>query len=363
MNKASWSRFVIFALAFNTLVAHAQQRPGQSGQPNAGSFPQYDDRRDPQRPQQPQQPSRPQQPQQPSQPIPPVVTQPSRPIPQQPQYPQYPQPQDDRWGRPDRDDRHHGPQYPGPQYPQQYDRDVAAFSLVSLRVNRDLYAGGSLDLEQLVQEQLGQTLLNAEIERIAVEGDPSGRVGQAMVGVELNGRLTGPMKPLSFQSRMVPLQVNSYEQIRTLRLIVSGSARIMDISIRVGNVRPQYNPYPQQPQYPGPSYPQPFPQQLPARILVNQEISPSWPLDLSTLTREYATVRTLRLETSLRSRIAANLTVINRYGQTVGRAMISSGITLVVITQQSSLSDLRIFTDYPVLVGSIEAELDRPYGR
>lgn len=337
MNKASWSRIVILAIALNTIAAHAQQRPGQPQGPNSGSFPQYDDRQNPQRPDRPnrpQEPSRPLPPTQPTQPLPPVVIQPlppTRPIPQQP-YPQ--------------------------QYPQQYERDVAAYSLVSLQVNRDLYAGGAIDLTQLVREQLGETLENAEIERVAVEGDPSGR-GSAMVGIELNGRMVGQMKPLSFQSRMVPLQVNSFEQARSLRLIVNGSARIMDVSIRVGNVRPQYNPYPQ----PGPSYPQPYPQQMPSRILVNQEISPSWPLDLSTLTREYATVRSLRLETNLRSRIAANLTVINRYGQTVGRAMISSGSTLIVITQPSALSDLRIYTDYPVLVGSIEAELDRPYGR
>lgn len=247
-----------------------------------------------------------------------------------------------------------GQPYPQPypqQYPQQYDRDVAAYSLVQLHINRDLYSGSALDLTQLVQDQLGETLINAEIDRVVVEGDPMMR-GQALVGVELNGRLVGPMRPLSFSTRMLPLQVNSIEPVRSLRLLVNGQARIGDVSIRVGNVRSQYSPIP---------VPQPLP--IPSRLYVNQEISPSYPLDLAAFTREFSAVRSLTLETTVRGYGNAELTLISRQGQIVGRAIAIQGRTIILLTIPTALSDIRIFTQVPVLVSAIDAEFDRPIGR
>lgn len=127
-----------------------------------------------------------------------------------------------------------GPQIPqGPHYPRVY--PVAAHSLVTLEIHQDIH-GRDLPLEQLVRQQLGQTLQGAEIERVVVEGDPVGR-GQAMVGVRLNSRLASQMKALSYSSRMLPLPVSSSEAVRSLELVVQGSARIQRISIRIGRVR------------------------------------------------------------------------------------------------------------------------------
>lgn len=119
--------------------------------------------------------------------------------------------------------------------PREY--PVAPNSLVQLRINQNMSYGGQISLDQLVRDQLGQSLQGAEIERVIVNGDPMGR-SQASVGVELNGRLVGPMKFLSIGQRMLPLQVNSFEQVRSLRLIVQGPAQITEVSIRVGRVRP-----------------------------------------------------------------------------------------------------------------------------
>jgi hypothetical protein len=151
---------------------------------------------------------------------------------------------------------------------------------------------------------------------------------------------------------MHPIQVQSFEEVRSLKLIVLGSARIMDINIRIGQVRPQY---PQGPQFP--------PMPSTSRILVNQEISASYPLDLANFTHEYAQVRSLTLETSLRGYANSEITLMSRQGYIVGRSLVSHGRTIILLSTPTALSDIRIFTQSPVLVGSIEVELDRLYGR
>lgn len=234
------------------------------------------------------------------------------------------------------------PQGPFPQREIQ----VSPHTLITVRLNQDVI-NGEVPLKRLIKEQLGLSLDGAQIERVAVEGMPLGRAASA-VHVEINNRIASQVRYLSGTQRRTPLQVNSFEEIRSLRLVVSGAARIMDINIRIGAVRPSYNPIPV-----------PVPLPLSVRLHVNQEISPSYPLDLALLSRERSIVSSLAVETNLRVRIAANMTVINRQGQIVGRAMIASGITHIALTQPSVLSDLRLFTDYQVGVLGIEAQLER----
>ncbi|MES2527080.1 MAG: hypothetical protein V4598_08325 [Bdellovibrionota bacterium] len=237
-------------------------------------------------------------------------------------------------------------QGPGPQREVQ----VAANSLVSLRVNQDFTRGGEIQIERLVREQLGQTLQGAQIDRIAVEGSPIG-YGQASIQIELNGRIAGTPRALSAGQRMHPIQLQSLEEVRSLRLLVSGSARIMDINIRIGQVRPQFPQGPQGPQ--GPQFPSS------SRIIVNKEISPAYPLDLALLTRELSPVRSLTIETSSRGYAAGELTLMSRQGHTIGRALIAQGRTIVLLTIPTAAADIRIFTQSPVQVGSIEMELER----
>lgn len=234
------------------------------------------------------------------------------------------------------------PQGPLPQREIQ----VSPHTLITVRLNQDVI-NGEVPLKRLIKEQLGLSLDGAQIERVAVEGMPIGR-SAATIHVEVNNRIASQVRYLSGTQRRTPLQVNSFEEIRSLRLVVSGAARIMDINIRIGAVRPSYNPIPV-----------PVPLPLSVRLHVNQEISPSYPLDLALISRERGVVNSLAVETNLRVRIAANMTVINRQGQIVGRAMIASGITHIALTQPSVLSDLRLFTDYQVGVLGIEAQLER----
>jgi hypothetical protein len=123
----------------------------------------------------------------------------------------------------------------------------------------------------------------------------------------------------------------------------------MDINIRIGNVRPVYSPIPQ-----------PLPQH--SQIFVNQEISPSYPLDLALFTRELSLVRSLTLETSSRGR-SGEITLMSRQGHIIGKALIAQGRTVILLTQPMAAADIRIFSQSQVFVGSIEMELDRPFGR
>ncbi len=228
------------------------------------------------------------------------------------------------------------------------EQQVAPNSLVTLRVNQDIHGSGEIPLKRLLKEQQGLSLEGAEIERIAIEGAPLG-YAQASVQVELNNRIVGPARYLTATQRRLPIQINSLEEVRSLRLLIQGSARIMDINIRIGNVRPVYQPSPL-----------PLPQL--SRILANQEISPSYPLDLALFARDFAPVRSMTLETTSRGR-AGEITLMSRQGHIVGRALIAQGRTVILLTIPTAAADIRIFTQSQVHVGSIELELERQIGR
>ncbi len=228
----------------------------------------------------------------------------------------------------------------------QYERElqVSPYTLITLRVNQDV-VNGEIPLKRLVKEQLGLSLEGAQIERIAVEGMPIGRAAPS-VHVELNNRIASQVKYLSTVQRRTPLQITSFEEVRSLRLVVSGPARIMDINIRIGAVRSSYNPAP---------IPSPYPMPIPSsRILVNQEVSPSYPLDLAQFARGYSVVRSLTLETTIRGYNGGEITLMGRLGQIVGRGYASQGRTTILLTIPTPLSDIRIYTQSQIFIGSIE---------
>ena len=222
------------------------------------------------------------------------------------------------------------------------EQQVAPNSVISLVINQDIHGAAEIPLKRLLKEQQGLSLEGAEIQRIAVEGTPIG-YGQASVQVELNNRIVGPLRYLSLGQRRLPIPVNSFEEIRSLKLLVRGSARIISINIRIGNVRQVHVPVPM-----------PIPQH--SNIFINQEISPSYPLDLASFSREYSLVRALTLETTSRGR-AGEITLMSGQGHIVGRALISQGRTLVILTTPTSVADLRIFTQSQVFIGNIELDL------
>lgn len=123
------------------------------------------------------------------------------------------------------------------QMPLPQERLPAPNSLITVQIHQDFWAGGEVAIKRLVKEQLGLSLEGAQIQRVVVEAAPT-RMGQAAsVQVEMNNRLIGPVKYISGAQRRIPFPLNSYKEVRTLRLVVHGSARIETISIRIGQVR------------------------------------------------------------------------------------------------------------------------------
>jgi hypothetical protein len=243
-----------------------------------------------------------------------------------------------RNSRPNREPRRPEPApIPLPDY--QRELQVSPHTLITLRVNQDIVSG-EVPLKRLVKEQLGLSLEGAQIERVAVEAMPLGRAASSLY-VELNNRIASQVKYVSPAHRRTPLQVSSLEEVRSLRLVVSGQARILDINIRIGAVRPAYNPVPDY-------------HPVPSRMMINQEVSPSYPLDLAQFSRTYSVVRSLTLETSLRGRGSNEITLMSRHGQIVGRGYASQGRTTILLTIPTPLSDIRIFTQTQIFIGSIE---------
>ncbi len=256
MKKASGSLLVLFFVGILiSTQTFAQMRQGNGavqGQPGR------DHTQQPQRPQQPQGPvAQPQQPQRPQQPQ--IPQEPQRPQqPQQPQYGQFPQydehyqgpsrddRRDDRWGqqgparRDDRRDDRWGQQGPArlPQYP--YERQVAEFGMISVRVSQLIRYQGRVDLKELVREQTGLTLEGAEIQRVIVDGYNLSSYGRsAALQVLINGRPEGVERDLNPRIPLTPILVQSYDQVSWgLELQVIGDAQINSIQIRVGRVLP-----------------------------------------------------------------------------------------------------------------------------
>ena len=109
--------------------------------------------------------------------------------------------------------------------------------MLRLEVREDIYMSGSINLKQLVRQQLGLTLEGAQIERIAIQAQVL-RGRSASVQVEMNHRLVGPIKIISPAQVMTPIPLNSFEDVRgSLELIISGDVVVNQINIRIGQVR------------------------------------------------------------------------------------------------------------------------------
>lgn len=235
---------------------------------------------------------------------------------------------------------------PGPR-PDPRDQQVLPNSLLTLQVNQDIRGMGEIHLKQLVKQQMGLSLEGAEIDRVVVEAMPSGYGRAASVQVELNGRPVGIEKYLSTAQRRTPLQVQSFEEVRTtLKLLVRGDARIHTVLIRVGQVRPQ------QPQLPRIQ-----------RIQVNQEISRRMPLDLSRLLPyENRLIRSISIDARTSGRQAAAIvTLMSNMGEMIGTSYVSQMPSRQTIQLYRPLqaSQIRIEADAQVIIDSLEIEFEQ----
>jgi hypothetical protein len=245
---------------------------------------------------------------------------------------------------------------PSPDQVPGEETQVQPHQLISLSVNQDIRDRGHIDLERLANQQMGLTLVGAQIDRLVVQGRPvfSGRA--VSVQVELNRRPVGEIKYLSTTQNQLPLQVQSIEEVRSLGLIVNGDAEIREIRIRVGQVRPHY---PQRPQWPqGPQTPSS------QRIYVQQEISSRYPLSLSSLLPyENRLIRSVTIEARSILGGISQLTLSRLYGGHQGIVMVGQFSTRSTIGLPRAMmaSELELITDSLVLVESIEIEFDQDF--
>lgn len=234
---------------------------------------------------------------------------------------------------------------PGPR-PDPREQQVLPNSLLTLQVNQDIRGMGEIHLKQLVRQQMGLSLEGAEIDRIVVEGMPSAYGRAASIQVELNGRPVGMEKYLSAAQRRTPIQVQSFEEVRTLKLLVRGDARIHTVLIRVGQVRPQ------QPQLPRIQ-----------RIQVNQEISRRLPLELSRLLPyENRLIRSISIEARTGGRqSAATLSLMSRMGEFLGTTYVSQmpSRQIIQLYRPMTASEIRIEADAQVMIESLEIEFEQ----
>jgi hypothetical protein len=252
---------------------------------------------------------------------------------------------------------HVRPSYgPSPDQVPGEETQVQPHQLISLSVNQNIRDRGHIDLERLANQQMGLTLVGAQIDRLVVQGRPvfSGRA--VSVQVELNRRPVGEIKYLSTTQNQLPLQVQSIEEVRSLGLIVNGDAEIREIRIRVGQVRPQY---PQRPQWPqGPQTPSS------QKIYVQQEISSRYPLSLSgLLPYENRLIRSVTIEARSILGGISQLTLSPLYGGHQGIVMVGQFSTrsTIGLPRPMMASELELFTDSLVLVESIEIEFDQDF--
>ena len=233
-------------------------------------------------------------------------------------------------------------------YPGQYEQQVQPNQLLTLRVGQMVRGYAAIDLDQLARQQMGLSLLGAEIQRVVVQGRPAMYGRSASVQVQLNQRLASEVKFLSQAQDQLPLPIQSLEAVRDLDLIVNGDAEILEIRIRVGNVRPQG---PQGPQYPMPSQ----------RIYVGQEVSYRMPLELSRLLGyQSQLIRSITIEARSMRQVQAQLSLLSSYGEVQGVIMVrgSSIRGTVQLRRPMSAQELRLEAMDSVWIEALEIEFE-----
>lgn len=221
-------------------------------------------------------------------------------------------------------------------------------SMLRLMVNQEIRGMGEIHLKQLVKQQMGLTLEGAEIERVVVEASPLMYGRAASVQVELNNRLVGPAKFLSPAQQRLPLQVNSMEEVRTLKLIVRGDARVEMVHIRIGQVRPIRG----QGHGQGQGHSQ--------RVIVSQEISSGRPLELGRLLPyESRLISRISLEARTSRQSSAEVALI-AFGQIQGSTIVTSVPMrpMIQLIRPMSARELTLQSLSPVLIDSIEVDFD-----
>lgn len=235
---------------------------------------------------------------------------------------------------------------PSPR-PDPRDQQPTPYSALTLQVNQNVRGMDELQLRQMVRQQLGLTLEGVEIDRVVVIGQSLGYARVASVQVELNNHLVGIERYLSSAQSRIPLEVQSYEEVRTLKLIVRGDAYINTVMIFVGQVRAS------RPEFPNTQ-----------RIYIGQEISGQKTLELSRyLPYEQRLIRSLSIEARATRQSVAQLNLMSIFGQLIGSATVTQipMFPTIQLYRPMAAHELRLQSFAPALIGSIEVEFEPNY--
>lgn len=237
--------------------------------------------------------------------------------------------------------------YPAPApapFPERYDpyeRQPQSYTTLTLYGMQESRGYLDVDLAREVRSQLGYTLRGAEVESVTIEGGPAfGR--SASVQVIVNNRSMGE-RQLPSGRQVITLGVNTREEIRDLRLVVRGDARLESIRIKIGNVRTQTPP------------------QRAERVSVREEISNGRSLELSRLLPyENRMVTSITLEARTRFS-SAEVALIGFRGEFLGSAIVSQSSfrTTIYLSRPTSVRDLRLQSFTPVTIDALELEFER----
>jgi hypothetical protein len=194
--------------------------------------------------------------------------------------------------------------------------------MLRLDLREEIRYSGVIDLKRIIEQQLGITLVGAQIERIAVQGMVLRGMG-ASVQVAMNNHSVGPIKTLSPSQGVTPIPLNTFEEVQSsLVLVVQGDVVISQVNIRVGQVRIL----------------QPLPQR-PERIQVSQQVSAGRPLELS---------RLLPYENRLVSSISLEGRTIQTSQAEVALISLGQILTSTIVTQIPMKSVLQLLRPMPV---------------
>lgn len=225
----------------------------------------------------------------------------------------------------------------------------APHSLLTLQVNQSVRGYSIINLSQLVKRQLGLSLEGAQIERVIVQARSTMYGRMPLIQLELNNRPIGQAKAISPSQKQLPLVVNSLEEVRSLGLSVSGDSEILEIRIRVGQVRSRLPEIPRQ-----------------ERIYVGQEVSYRMPIELARLLPyESRLIRSITIEARSLSYGSAFLDLTSRYGDLSGSLLVASNLTRASIQLRVPMmaSELRLEGLSAVLIENIEIEFISPISR
>lgn len=233
--------------------------------------------------------------------------------------------------------RPHGP-FPGNE------QQVQPQAFLTLHLNRHIRGPMQLHLGQLVREQLGLSLEGAQIERVVVQGQPSGSNRSASVQIRLNHRLSSPVKYLSPGQGRMPIPLHTSEEVRSLELLINGDAFIQTVSIRVGQVRPIRPERPHQ-----------------NRFNINQEIRPYQSLELSRLLGyDSRLITSITVEARSLRGLQAQIMLMGPYNDFQGSVILgqhSSRATLH-LRRPMPAHELKLESHSPALIESIEVTFD-----